>query len=74
MKIWAAVLVGFLLGTFLQPIPSLKAQVSGAHQIGIHIRHMADIHGDGMVPGSQVVGVSCVRESDTTSCYIATRD
>jgi hypothetical protein len=74
MKIWIAVSVGFLLGALLQPLPSLKAQVFGTHQIGVHIRHMADVHGDGMFPGSEVIGVYCLREGDATSCYVATRD
>ena len=75
MKIWAAVLLGFMLGALLQPIPNLTAQVFGQHGINVHVRR---VHGpnaaDGGYPGSQVVGFSCVHEDDGTMCYVATRD
>jgi hypothetical protein len=70
MKIWVAVLIGFLLGVLSQLMPNLQAQI-GLRQIGIHVRKFEANASDGMVPGSQVVGFSC---PDTTRCYIATRD
>ena len=81
MKIWAAVLVGFLLGAFLQPIPSIKAQVY-PHEMGVHVRYMAGtlgadgkIHTDAMIPGSQVVGFVCLpAEKNVPQCYFASKD
>ena len=80
MKIWAAVLIGFLLGASLQPIPNLKAQIS-QHAMGVHARHMTVAgrgasltNADANMPGSQIVGFSCVVEGDQTECYFASKD
>ncbi len=69
MKTWMAVLIGFLLGAFFQTPPNLRAQI-GMQQIGIHVRKFRENTSDGMVPGSQVVGFSCL----DSGCFIATKD
>jgi hypothetical protein len=69
MKTWMAVLIGFLLGAFLQSLPNLRAQ-SSTREIGIHVRKFRENASDGMVPGSQVVRFSCLE----SGCFVATKD
>jgi hypothetical protein len=70
MRTWVAALLGVLLGALVQPTPNPKAQAYGSREIGVHVGKMNGTASDGMIPGSQVVGFSCVPDA----CYLASKD
>jgi hypothetical protein len=66
LKLAAALLIGFLLGTTFRP------SVTHAGGGSVFVKK-ADIEGFTVAPGSNVVGFSCVASGDGVQCYIASQ-
>jgi hypothetical protein len=74
MKVWTAVLIGFLLGALSMSLFHPISKVRASDQLRFHVYEVPELgeleHMNAR--GSQVAGFSCIASPGRSRCFVAT--